>query len=402
MRGFALSAALLSGFLTCSSALSDLDASVWKNIESKVDSRSIKRLSNRPVKRQSGWSPPSELSTALTEVWSHYESTYSGGPFAETNWGWHQIMKNKGSLSICVRWDSTASVTEAQRTQTASKYAEQYEKWFKWLYGFDGFPYSAIDVKIVGWAVKDKSLLQGSTDGITVYTDLDSDGVPMCTEGQFDHSLWLTDGLEGGFGYTWGQQVGREYFMNNIDSENIHILLHEMGHTFGLDDYWTPTGVTNFIMLAGSAMEVTDFDGWMFRNWWYELAQKNSWSSGSSDSTGAPSSASSAVATTPAATAPAATAPATTAAPYPTTTPGGSPASTVRTRTRTRTRTSSGAVETPTQATSVVAAPSQGGFQGGMAAKKWGQCGGIGHSGTTECDEGLECVQQNEYYFQCL
>jgi hypothetical protein len=96
MRAFALSAALLSGFLTCSSALSDLDASVWKNIESKVDSRSIKRLSNRPVKRQSGWSPPSELSTALTEVWSHYESTYSGGPFAETNWGWHQIMKNKG------------------------------------------------------------------------------------------------------------------------------------------------------------------------------------------------------------------------------------------------------------------------------------------------------------------
>jgi hypothetical protein len=144
-------------------------------------------------------------------------------------------------------------------------------------------------------------------------------------------------------------------------------------------------------------MEVTDFDGWMFRNWWYELAQKNSWSSGSSDSTGTPSSASSAVATTPVATAPAAT-----AAPYPTTTPGGSPASTVRTRTRTRTRTSSGAVETPTQATPVVPAPSQGGFQGGMAAKKWGQCGGIGHSGSTECDEGLECIQQNEYYFQCL
>jgi hypothetical protein len=37
-----------------------------------------------------------------------------------------------------------------------------------------------------------------------------------------------------------------------------------------------------------------------------------------------------------------------------------------------------------------------------MAAKKWGQCGGIGHSRSTECDEGLECIQQNEYYFQCL
>lgn len=30
-------------------------------------------------------------------------------------------------------------------------------------------------------------------------------------------------------------------------------------------------------MLAGSAMEVTDFDGWMFRNWWYELSRERGW-----------------------------------------------------------------------------------------------------------------------------
>lgn len=40
---------------------------------------------------------------------------------------------------------------------------------------------------------------------------------------------------------------------------------------------WTPTGITNFIMLAGSATEITDFDGWMLRNWWYELSRNRGW-----------------------------------------------------------------------------------------------------------------------------
>lgn len=45
------------------------------------------------------------------------------------------------------------------------------------------------------------------------------------------------------------------------------------------DSDWTPTGVENFIMLAGSAGEVTEFDGWMFRNWWYELSRDRGWQS---------------------------------------------------------------------------------------------------------------------------
>jgi hypothetical protein len=139
-------------------------------------------------------------------------------------------------------------VTAAQRTQIATVYKQQYQKWFEWVYGYDGFPYTEVGVNIVGWAVSDKSLLQGSTDDINVYTDLDDDGIPMCAVGcsrdahldsdysgctggadnHYDQSLWLTDGLDGGYGYSWGQQVGREYFMENIATENIHILLHEM------------------------------------------------------------------------------------------------------------------------------------------------------------------------------
>jgi hypothetical protein len=29
--------------------------------------------------------------------------------------------------------------------------------------------------------------------------------------------------------------MGREYFMEAVESENIHIYLHEIGHTFALD-----------------------------------------------------------------------------------------------------------------------------------------------------------------------
>jgi hypothetical protein len=32
-----------------------------------------------------------------------------------------------------------------------------------------------------------------------------------------------------------GQRVGREYFMGAVTQDNIHIVLHEMGHTFALD-----------------------------------------------------------------------------------------------------------------------------------------------------------------------
>jgi hypothetical protein len=37
------------------------------------------------------------------------------------------------------------------------------------------------------------------------------------------------------------------------------------GHTFALDDYytWNPPGQTNFIMKAGSAMFITEFDAWV-------------------------------------------------------------------------------------------------------------------------------------------
>jgi hypothetical protein len=54
---------------------------------------------------------------------------------------------------------------------------------------------------------------------------------------------------------------------------DLHIFEHELGHTYGLDDYydWSPPGQPRFIMKAGSAMYITEFDAWMLRDWWRHL-----------------------------------------------------------------------------------------------------------------------------------
>lgn len=139
-------------------------------------------------------------------------------------------------------------MTKDQRDQINSAVATNYAKWFQWTAGYDNFPYSNISVKVVGWAVKDPSVLEGDTSDIEVYTDVDSEGIPECAPGcgrfyhldgdysqcaagesaHYDQSLWLTDGMEGGTGGDWGQRIGSEYMLQSLGSDNIHILLHEM------------------------------------------------------------------------------------------------------------------------------------------------------------------------------
>ncbi|KAA8648309.1 uncharacterized protein ATNIH1004_004194 [Aspergillus tanneri] len=200
------------------------------------------------------WNPPSNLVTPLNEVWQH-------------------------QISYCVRWDSTQSVSQAQRSDV-------------------DFPYDTVDFNVVGWAVKDKTLLGGDTSGIDIYTTTDVGGIPdTCEAGKdrhYDQSLWLTDGFQGSAGGDWGQRVGQAYFFENLNAENMHIYLHEIGHTFALDGMsffrhwnpvwsnsvrfdlydWTPAGQNSFIMLAGSATEITEFEAWMARDWWRHLKSR--------------------------------------------------------------------------------------------------------------------------------
>jgi hypothetical protein len=235
----------------------------------------------------------------LAAVWSHEEQTYSD-LYGFKNYGWDQLFAGGGSINYCVRWDSTAHVTAAQRDAVAVALQRQYQKWMDQMLdngaGWNNWPYKQVPVKVVGWAVRDRSQLEWTDSSVDIYVNDIREDAPQCGEpcGRFfhqdgnysgcpggashhyDHSLWLTAGFSGGAGGDWGQRIGSEYFMSNLTTDNIHILLHEMGHTYGLDDFydWDPLPGQGFIMKAGSATQITDFDKWMLRDFWRHLKSR--------------------------------------------------------------------------------------------------------------------------------
>jgi hypothetical protein len=245
------------------------------------------------------WNPPSSLVQPLAAVWSHEEQTYSD-LYGFKNYGWDQLFAGGGSINYCVRWDSTAHVTAAQRDAVAAALQRQYQKWMGQMLdngaGWNNWPYKQVPVKVVGWAVRDRAQLEWTDTSVDIYVNNIREDAPQCGEpcGRFfhqdgnfsgcpggashhyDHSLWLTAGFSGGAGGDWGQRIGSEYFMSNLTTDNIHILLHEMGHTYGLDDFydWDPLPGQGFIMKAGSATQITGLDQWMLRDFWRHLKSR--------------------------------------------------------------------------------------------------------------------------------
>src|SRR5690349_11930769 len=242
-----------------------------------------------------GWNPPANLVTPLNQVWQHQEQTYNN-LYGFRNYGWDQIFANGGSIIYCVRWDSSAPVSAALRDRVHASLARQFKKWMDVMVGHNNWPYQTVPLKVVGWAVRDRATLQWTDNSVDVYVNNIRENAPQCAEpcgrffnqsGQYpncpggashhyDMSLWLTSGFSGGAGGDWGQRVGSEYFTGNLNATNMHIYLHEVGHTFGLDDFydWTPTGQCCFLMKAGSATQITDFDKWMLRDWWRHLRSR--------------------------------------------------------------------------------------------------------------------------------
>lgn len=243
--------------------------------------------------QQEDWNPPASLVGPLNEVWAHVEDTYN---LDFRNFGWDQVMATGGAINYCVRWDSRNAVSAGTRDAIEAKLQDQYDVWFDQMAGWSEWPFERIEVEVVGWAAYDRNLLQWSDDAVDVYIGDIREDAPQCDEdcgrffhqdgtypdcpGGYDHhydqSLWLTQGMGGGAGGDWGQRMGQEYFTNALGSSQITIYLHELGHTFGLDDFydWTPTGQCCFIMKAGSSSTVTEFDQWMLRDWWRHLKSR--------------------------------------------------------------------------------------------------------------------------------
>ncbi|KAF2428261.1 hypothetical protein EJ08DRAFT_671442 [Tothia fuscella] len=221
--------------------------------------------------KEATWNPPANPRSALDAVWKYDMPD----PLKFKNYGFLHVLDNKGKINFCVRWDSKKTAIPEIRRQIDAA-LKRRPQWMDVYAGFDGWPYKEVAVKVTGWSVRSLSLLPGynASEGFTLYNDKDRGGVPQCSEkcGRFFHqnndyskcpggvashydmSLWLTDGMNGG-----ATRNRRFLSALNSNTQDFHIFLHEMGHTFALDDYytWKPPG----------AMYITEFDAWMIRDW---------------------------------------------------------------------------------------------------------------------------------------
>ncbi|TMW66822.1 hypothetical protein Poli38472_011938 [Pythium oligandrum] len=210
------------------------------------------------------------------------------------NFIFDQLMNNNGKLSYCVRWDSKNKLSKATASKFQKMLETQYKQWNKWLVGYGCWPFDSIQVEMVGVAVRDKALLDWSDDSLgPIYSGVvDADGVPMCPEAcykhrnfeklsdtstctgkPFDISLWPTQNMGGGAGGDWGQRVDEANMISQLDADSSVIVAHEIGHGFGLPDFYQESekpglDMPKMIMEAGASMSVTDGDGWILRRAW--------------------------------------------------------------------------------------------------------------------------------------
>ena len=266
---------------------------------------------------------PSDYTYAADWIWNNRITAEKSTERRNTIFD--QIDAGNGTINYVVRWQSYRTLTLEQRQQFEKLVSDCINGWNDWLKGWDGWKYDHVDVKIVGWAVLDKSVLQDLQPDEVVYDNLISDydstydtsnGVdtipdklpsapseisrfdhfadssyvyPNGLDSRFDMYLWGTQGFPniGGCGGDWGQRLSDTAYLNMLDGTGIHVLEHEIGHGFGMTDFYGGEGESNgfppggfpggenSLMMAGSAMKITDFDGWMLRYMWSKIKDED-------------------------------------------------------------------------------------------------------------------------------
>ena len=261
---------------------------------------------------------PSDYQYAADWIWQN--RIEREGSTVRRNTLFDQIVAGKGTINYVVKWQSYRTVTYEQRQQFEKMLSDSINAWNDWLAGYENWPYEHIDVKVVGWAVIDKNCLLDLHDDEIVYTDTKyydaqydtSNGrdtipdkepyapaelsrfehfsdtgyqYPGGLDKRFDMYMWATQGFPdiGGCGGDWGQRLSDTAYLNMINGSGIHVLEHELGHGFGMTDFYGGEGESdgfppggfpggeNSLMMAGSAAKITNFDGWMLRYMWTKI-----------------------------------------------------------------------------------------------------------------------------------
>ena len=102
-------------------------------------------------------------------------------------------------------------------------------------------------------------------------------GCPGGVDDHGDYTLWLDDTLPSGAaaeGSDWGARMPVNSFMDEINTDAHWVLLHAIGHGFGLSDDYTWTGskpAGGSIVISGSSDGLTIGDQSKVRRYWKEI-----------------------------------------------------------------------------------------------------------------------------------
>lgn len=261
--------------------------------------------------------PPEDYEETMDIVWREMSGQLEGRDHARSaglsilsfrNFIWDQILETDGSLNFCVRYESTHTVSAALRDQIEASIQRGVDQWIETVKGYDCWPYDRVATKVVGWAAMNRDTFDwadGDHPGVFYIGDDSFESAPQCAQScgrffnrqagytypncpggranHYDMSLWLTEGMGGGAGGDWGQRLGRSQFTSSAATGSVsHIFVHEVGHGFGLPDYydpnwnaWAPLGVAKppSVMVVGppGTSTVSDWDTWMMRHIWSNI-----------------------------------------------------------------------------------------------------------------------------------
>ncbi|RSL48489.1 hypothetical protein CEP54_012924 [Fusarium duplospermum] len=253
---------------------------------------------------------PKQWRKSVLLIWDYTYTRYLNEPAPNlatySNWTLEQIIDGNGTINVCMQ--------------------AHFAEWLDWLPGHDNFPLLQVDINMIGWAVRDRVLLQGSIDGFDVHVGFTDDAdYPTCNPGcsRAIHPDGDYSGCPGGpdrrfhqflhldpsFGtLNMGAASGPGVSISLSGWETIGskdkpwpMLTHEIGHTFGfpdfLDDYnrfpnrttcdilWMPANApAKFVMNPGSGgadmpEKLTDMEGYMLRHWWSRFSRLRGWQS---------------------------------------------------------------------------------------------------------------------------
>ncbi len=251
--------------------------------------------------------PPANVADWVQESW---DAQLGNNIESREAWLLDSVMKGEGQINLCVRWGATTAPSATVKSQLASSVQGWFNDWFKALGDYDCFPYgNGITAKITGWAVKPGNTGWVSDLGpdVKIYTETDGEGEPKCPDAcsffnNWDHEfpncaggeafhtdywIWVDDQLPGGGGAAavggdWGLRMPVGAFVNALGKAGSNVIEHEIGHGFGIQDYYDWTGSTpagGSLMIVGSQWGGTPTvgDTWLVRRTWSEMRTIRGW-----------------------------------------------------------------------------------------------------------------------------